>query len=271
MNTSLSSLSNNKSSDRLPVIFIGHGNPMNAILDNAFTRSMAALGKRLPRPQTIVCISAHWMTEGSWVTHMPHPKTIHDFYGFPKELFDVEYPANGNPELAAFISEDIQSPKIVQDDEMWGIDHGTWSVLKHMYPNADIPVVQLSIYMARPPEYHFDLGQQLRKLRNKGVLIIGSGNLVHNLGIMNRTADAKPYDWAIEFDEWVKKKIESKDYKSIVEDALSSEAGKLSIPSMDHWYPLLYTLGAAEENDHLKFEYEGIENSSISMRCLSLS
>jgi 4,5-DOPA dioxygenase extradiol len=256
--------------ERLPVLFIGHGNPMNAIADNTFTRRLGELGREITRPKAILCVSAHWMTEGSWVTRMPKPKTIHDFYGFPKELFDVQYPAPGSPEYADLIVSEVKDPKLYAENETWGLDHGTWSVLKHMYPKADVPVLQLSIYMEQPPEYHFLLGQQLLALRNQGVLIVGSGNIVHNLRKIDFSDDAKPFDWAIEFDEWVKERIEGGDYGSLVSSATSSEAGKLSIPTPDHWYPLLYSLGASDKQDRLRFEYEGIEHGSISMRCLSL-
>jgi 4,5-DOPA dioxygenase extradiol len=175
----------------------------------------------------------------------------------------------GDPELAQHICAETGKPQIHLDNEMWRLDHGTWSVLKHMYPTANIPVVQLSIYMAQPPEYHVAVGQQIKKLRNEDVLIIGSGNIVHNLGKVDFTDNAKPFDWAVEYDLWVKQKLEDRDFSSLTYNATDTTAGKLSIPSPDHWYPLLYTLGAADDNDELRFEYEGIENSSISMRCLS--
>lgn len=255
---------------RLPVLFLGHGSPMNAIQDNAFTRKLGELGRVIERPKVVLCVSAHWMTEGSWVTHMPKPKTIHDFYGFPKPLFDVQYPAAGSPEFADLIRSEVKDPTVNMDDETWGLDHGTWSVLRHMYPEANIPVLQLSIYMAQPPEYHYRLGEQLRKLRDQGVLIVGSGNIVHNLRQIDFSPSANPYDWAIEFDEWVKERLVRTDYASLTNDAYNTRAGKLSIPSPDHWYPLLYTLGASDEQDCLRFEYEGIDHGSISMRCLSL-
>lgn len=243
---------------------------MNAIEENAFTRRLADLGKRIARPQAILCISAHWMTEGTWVTHMRKPKTIHDFYGFPKPLFDVQYPAPGSPEIADRIRADIKDPKINADDEMWGLDHGTWSVLTHMYPKADIPVLQMSVYLEQPSEYHYRVGQQLKALREQGILIVGSGNIVHNLRQIDFGPNAKPFDWAIEFDEWVKDRLTRRDYASLINDAMSFRAGKLSIPSPDHWYPLFYALGASDEQDQLRFEHEGIDNASISMRCLSL-
>ena len=265
------------SAPRMPVLFIGHGNPMNAIRETPFTRALADLGKGLPRPKAILCVSAHWMTRGTWVTHMQHPKTIHDFFGFPPELFAVEYPAPGDPETAERIvhdsagARDSSDPTIQPDDNTWGLDHGTWSVLKHMYPAADVPVIQLSLDMTQGPEFHFALGAKLKTLREAGVLILGSGNIVHNLRRVNFSDDAPPYDWAIEFDEWVKRRLLDRDFRSITRDATQSAAGQLSIPTPDHWYPLLYTLGAAGADEELHFEYEGIENASISMRCLSLA
>lgn len=256
--------------EKMPALFIGHGNPMNAVRDTLFTRTLEQIGKRLPRPKSILCVSAHWMTEGTWITHMRNPKTIHDFYGFPQELFNVEYPAPGDPGVADRIRRDAGEPVIHPDNEMWGLDHGSWSVLRHMYPAADIPVLQLSIDMTQPPEFHYALGARLKHLRREGVLIVGSGNIVHNLRRVNFAEDAPPFDWAVEFDAWVKQRLESGNYKSIVQDARESTAGKLSIPTPDHWFPLLYALGAAEESEQLRFEYEGMENASISMRCLSL-
>jgi 4,5-DOPA dioxygenase extradiol len=255
-------------SERLPVLFLGHGNPMNAIEENAFTRMLGSLGRNIPRPKAILCISAHWMTEGSWVTQMPHPKTIHDFYGFPKELFDVQYPAPGSPEIASLVQATVVDPKVHPDNEMWGLDHGAWSVLRHMYPKADVPVVQLSVYIEQPAEYHLQLGKQLRPLREQGVLIVGSGNIVHNLRQIKWEDDASPYDWAIEFDEWAKEKIKNRDFRALCHDYKKSKAGSLSIPSPDHYYPLFYVLGASDESDELHFDYESIDNGSISMRCL---
>jgi 4,5-DOPA dioxygenase extradiol len=270
MERNFSQLENNKPSERLPVVFIGHGNPMNAIWENEYTKSLKQLSKDLPRPQTILCISAHWMTEGAWITNTLHPRTIHDFFGFPQELFDVQYPSPGQPEMAEHIMASVKGPRIHPDHDMWGIDHGTWAVMRHMYPEADIPVLQLSLYMSKSPEYHYELGQLLRQFRSQGVLIIGSGNIVHNLDVLIRTESAKPYDWAIEFDQWVKDRLEDRNYDSIVKDAEATHAGRMSIPARDHWYPLLYTLGASDEKDELKFIHEGIDNGSISMRCLTL-
>lgn len=256
--------------ERMPVLFIGHGSPMNAIEINNYTKTLNALGKNLPKPKAILMVSAHWMTEGTYITEMQNPKTIHDFYGFPQKLFDVQYPAPGSPEIAKLVQETVLDPKVHGDKEMWGLDHGTWSVLRHMYPDADIPVMQLSIYMAQPPEYHVKLGQQLSKLRDQGVLILGSGNLVHNLRQIKWEPNAQPFDWAIEFDQWLKEKLVDRDFKAVQNDFHKTKAGKLSVPTLDHYLPLHYILGAADSRDELKFEYEEMQNGSISMRSFRL-
>lgn len=261
--------SKNTKSKKLPTLFLGHGSPMNALADNNFTRTLNRLGEEIERPQAILMISAHWMSEGTWITHMEKPKTIHDFYGFPKPLFDIQYPALGRPDIAEAIQKEMTNPKIQLDSEAWGLDHGTWSVLRHMYPKADVPVMQLSLYMAQPAEYHMKLGQELAKLREKGILIIGSGNIVHNLRTLRWEDQAVAYPWAIEFDEWMKDKISKRDFKAVQNDFLKTEAGRLSVPTMDHYYPLLYVLGASHDKDELEFEYEEMQNGSISMRCLS--
>lgn len=252
----------------MPVLFLGHGSPMNAIAKNTFTNTLNNLGQSLPTPEAILIISAHWLTKGTWVTSMLTPKTIYDFYGFPQELFNVQYSAPGSPQLARTVQQLVTDPKISADDSDWGLDHGTWSVLRHLYPQAKIPVVQLSLDITQPPEFHFALGRKLRALREQGVLIIGSGNVVHNLRHIKWSIDAKPHDWAIEFDEWVKQKAEARDFQSLVSNATQSEAGRLSIPTTDHYFPLLYILGAAEEKEGLYFDVEEIQNSSISMRSL---
>jgi 4,5-DOPA dioxygenase extradiol len=256
--------------ERMPVLFIGHGSPMNAIEINSYTKTLNALGKNLPRPKAILMVSAHWMTEGTYITEMLKPKTIHDFYGFPQKLFDVQYPAPGSPEIAKLVQQTILDPKVHGDKETWGLDHGTWSVLRHIYPDADIPVLQLSIYMAQPPEYHVKLGQQLSKLRDQGVLILGSGNLVHNLRQIKWEPNAQPFDWAVEFDNWLKEKLVDRDFKAVQNDFHKTKAGQLSVPTLDHYLPLHYILGAADSRDELKFEYEEMQNGSISMRSFRL-
>ena len=261
--------SSQKSLSRMPALFIGHGSPMNAIQKNDFTEMLTALGRKIQKPKAILCISAHWMTEGTWITHMQNPKTIHDFYGFPEELFAVQYPAHADLKLADQIRAMVKQPSINADTEMWGYDHGTWSVLRHLYPDANVPLLQLSVYMEQPGEYHFQLGQQLSALRDQGVLIIGSGNLVHNLRKISWETHAPAYSWAVECDEWMKHKLEARDFSALVNDATQSEAGKLSIPTADHYYPFLYVIGSARSDDVMKFEYEGIHHASISMRCVS--
>lgn len=255
-------------SEKMPVIFAGHGSPMNAVADNSITRKLRLMGENLPRPKVILVVSAHWLTEGTFVTAMNKPKTIHDFGGFPQELFDIQYPAPGSAEVAEDITKLIVDPKIQTDENSWGLDHGTWSVLRHMYPLADIPVLQLSIDITKPPEYHVQLGQQLQKLRERGVMILGSGNIVHNLRRIKWEDDAEVFDWAVEFDDAVKRNLMERNIKALQQDFYTTEAGKLSVPTPDHYYPLLYTLGAADSSDDLKFEIEAFQNASISMRTL---
>ncbi len=253
---------------RMPVLFLGHGSPMNALAEDSVAKTMTELGRALPKPKAILMISAHWMTKGTWVTSMQNPKTIHDFYGFPQALFDVQYPAPGSPKLAQDVQQLIVDPKIGADDNDWGLDHGTWSVLKHVYPAADIPVVQLSLDMSQTPDYHFALGEQLQPLRDQGVLIMGSGNIVHNLRRLSWETNAKPFEWSMEFDEWVKTQALNRNFKALTSEALNTEAGRLSIPTPDHYLPLLYILGASTAKDELVFDVEGIQNASISMRSL---
>lgn len=269
-NNSPSSVSQNQERTRLPVFFIGHGSPMNALADNEFTKVLTDLGQEFKKPKAVLVISAHWMTEGSWVTAMSAPKTIHDFYGFPQALFDIDYPAPGSPEVAQQMSDSFSNPSIHMDTEMWGLDHGTWSVLKHMYPKAQVPVLQLSLSLSHPPEYHYELGKQLSKLRNQGVLIVGSGNLVHNLRQIKWEPGAKPYDWAVDFDNRVRKDLTERNFESLLYDFHKTPEGKLSIPTLEHYLPLHYILGAADKVEQLKFEYEELENGSISMRSFRL-
>ena len=256
-------------SDRMPVVFIGHGNPMNAIAQNDFSQTLTKLGKELPTPRAILVVSAHWLTAGTWVTGMQKPRTIHDFYGFPEELFAVQYPAPGSPEVAAEVKAQVEKPVVHIDENSWGLDHGTWSVLRHVYPQANIPVIQLSIDMSEPPQFHLDLGQKLAKLRDQGVLIVGSGNIVHNLRQIRWGGDSSfAFDWATEFDEQVKQALLSGNHSELLTKLPESSAGRLSVPTPDHYYPLLYAVGAATKNEEPRFIYEGIEMGSISMRTL---
>jgi 4,5-DOPA dioxygenase extradiol len=226
----------------MPVFFIGHGSPMNALEDNEYTKGWKAAMANIPKPKAIVCISAHWLTRGTFVTAMEKPKTIHDFGGFPKELSSAEYPAAGNPALAKEVSEIITSTPVGLDQD-WGLDHGTWSILKPIFPDADIPVLQLSIDYYQPGTWHYDLAKELGALRKKGVLIIGSGNMVHNLRMADFSQKEKGFDWAVEMNDIFKKYILDGDHNPLKEYKTLGKSALLAIPTPDHYYPLLYTLG----------------------------
>lgn len=248
---------------RMPALFVGHGNPMNAIEDNEFSRGWAAQGQLLPTPKAILCVSAHWLTKGTRVAAIDKPETIHDFGGFPQSLFDVQYPAPGAPDLAKTTSELITTTKVELDHE-WGLDHGCWSVLNKMYPAANIPVYQLSIDYYQTPEYHYALAAQLKALRKRGVLIMGSGNIVHNLRLFTWTDTA--FDWAVEFDTKIKGFIEKGDHQSVIKYKDLGQSALLSVPTNDHYLPLLYTLGVMESTETIRFFNEKTTAGSISMR-----
>lgn len=252
---------------KMPVLFIGHGSPMNGIEDTDFSRRWREMAREIPRPKAVLVVSAHWLTSGTHVTAMEQPKTIHDFGGFPQELFDVRYDAPGDPELARETQRLITSTSVGLDHD-WGLDHGTWTVVRHMYPDADIPVLQLSIDYKQPPQYHYDLAAQLGALRRKGVLIIGSGNMVHNLRMVawDRMSDPEyGYDWALEMNETFKQKIGSRDHRALVAyDSLGASA-RLAIPTPDHYYPLLYTLGLQEKSDEVSFFNDRAVAGSLTM------
>jgi 4,5-DOPA dioxygenase extradiol len=260
----------------MPVMFLGHGSPMNAIEDNTWRRSWQDMGaeilSRSERPQLILCISAHWLTRGNWqITAMAHPKTIHDFGGFPQALFDQQYPAPGAPAAAERIAKELKSPSLgahlAIDKTEWGLDHGTWSVLKPMFPKADIPVIQLSMDYSRPPAEHYALGQQLHQLRSKGVLIVGSGNIVHNLrAIRMQAASHEVYDWAQEFDTFVQEQIKSSQLDKLQNFLELGAVAKQAHPSYEHYLPLLYTAGAVRSNEMPRFFNVGFQAASISMR-----
>jgi 4,5-DOPA dioxygenase extradiol len=249
----------------MPVLFVGHGSPMNALEDNAFTRDWRTLGSLIPSPVAILSVSAHWLTRGTFVTGMPQPRTIHDFGGFPPELYAVEYPAPGDPDLAESIASLIKGTTVTLD-QSWGLDHGTWVVLTRMYPDAEIPVLQLSIDLTQPPASHFTLGQQLAPLRRQGVLILGSGNIVHNLRLANPAVDV--YPWAREFDEKIAAALLGSDPGAIVDYEGLGESAHLSVPTNDHYLPLLYAVGARHADDRVAFYSEHIVFGSISMRCV---
>jgi len=257
--------------ERMPALFIGHGNPMNAIEENEYHKSWQALGKKLPRPKAILSISAHWLTKGTRVTSNTHPKTIHDFGGFPKKLFDQQYPAPGSPEYAA-LTQKLVTHSHIQSDESWGLDHGTWSVLLPMFPAADIPVFQLSLDYDKPMSYHYAIGKELAKLRDKGVLITGSGNLVHNLGAVDWSGGGKSYDWAKEFDAKFTEWIEKGDHASAVNyQQLLGNTARMAHPTYDHLLPLFYILGVQQEGEAVTWFNDRIDMASISMRSMILN
>lgn len=254
---------------RMPVIFVGHGSPMNAIEENAFTKQLKAWGKALPKPVAILSVSAHWLTPGTIAVDIQdRPPTIHDFGGFPQALFDMQYPAPGAPAFAREAAAIIKS-RTVQPANDWGIDHGTWSVLHHMYPKADIPVFQLSIDYDRPGEYHYAIGRELTALRDKGVLIMGSGNIVHNLRALDRAADSLQASrpWAHAFDTAVKKALEDRDDKRLI-NYLNLDSATMAVPTPDHYLPFLYALGAADELEEAQTVFEGFQAGTLSMRCV---
>ena len=252
---------------RFPVLFVGHGSPMNAIEQNAYVAGWKSLGASLPTPNAILAVSAHWLTEGTKVHIAKHPRTIHDFYGFPEELYNLRYECSGAPEFAQATS-DVLAPTIVANDTEWGLDHGTWVVLRHMYPEANIPVFQLSIDVARSHRAHYDLATQLRPLREKGVLVIGSGNIVHNLGRIAWDPAVLPFAWADEFDQRAKLLLEIGDNDSLIDYEKLGDSATLAIPTPDHYWPLIYTLGLKEKGDQVSFPVEGIAHGSISMRAV---
>lgn len=252
---------------KLPVLFIGHGSPMNGIQDNEFSQGWAKMGEEITRPKAVLVISAHWLTRGSHITAMEEPKTIHDFGGFPQELFEVQYPAPGSPQLAEETVKLVTSTNVGLDRD-WGLDHGTWSVVRHMYPDADIPVLQLSIDYSKPPQYHYELAKELASLRKKGVLIIGSGNMVHNLRMVDWRKLNEPeygFDWAIEMNTVFKEKIANGNHKALIDYENLNKAAKLAIPTPDHYYPLLYNLGLQDYNDDISFFNDRLVGGSLNM------
>lgn len=252
------------SSQRQPAVFAGHGSPMYALEPNRFTAAWSALGKSLKRPDAILVISAHWLTRGVWLTAMPKPKTIHDFGGFPQALFEIEYPAPGSPALADRVQELIGEPVVMEEHE-WGIDHGAWSVLKYMYPQADVPVVQLSLDGSKSARQHYELGKLLKPLREENILILASGNIVHNLRMMDWHESTKPYLWAKEFNDFFVAEMLGNHHESLIDWQKQGEPARLSIPTAEHYWPALYTLALQEPGEHAKVYTEGIEMGSISM------
>ena len=258
--------------EKMPVLFLGHGSPMNAIEENEFVQGFRQVGKEISKPNAILCISAHWETRGTFVTAMQHPRTIHDFGGFPQELYEVQYPAPGSPELAKETQSLIHTADVGLDDK-WGLDHGAWSVIRHMYPNADIPVIQMSLDYYQTPQFHYELAKELKSLREKGVLIIGSGNMVHNLRMVEwrRLNENFGLDWALEASEKMKQFILNGDHKSLINYSQQGKAFQLSIPTPEHYLPLLYALALKEDKDEISIFNDKPVAGSLTMTSVKLS
>jgi 4,5-DOPA dioxygenase extradiol len=258
--------------DKMPVLFLGHGSPMNAIEENQFVTGFRDLAKTLPKPNAILCISAHWFTNGTKVTAMEIPRTIHDFGGFPQELFDVQYPSKGSPELAT-LTQDLLLPAEVELDHHWGLDHGAWSVIKHLYPDADIPVIQMSIDYTKSGQYHFELAQKLSALRTKGILIVGSGNIIHNLRMddfRHINTDNYGYDWAVEARAVINDYLLDDNFQPLIDFEKQSKAFQLAIPTPDHYLPLIYTLGLKGKLEELSLFNDKLVAGSLSMTSVKI-
>lgn len=258
--------------EKMPVLFLGHGSPMNAIEENEFVTGFRNIGKDIPKPTAILVISAHWETKGTFVTAMDKPRTIHDFGGFPQALFNVEYPAPGSPKLANETKSIIKKTQVGLD-EKWGLDHGAWSVVKHLYPNADVPVIQMSIDYTQGAQYHYDLAKELSSLRKKGVLIVGSGNMVHNLGMVawdKLNTDSYGYDWAIEANEKMKKFIMDDNHQPLINFKSQGKAFDLAIPSPEHYLPLIYSLALKESNEKITIFNDKAVAGSLTMTSLKI-
>lgn len=257
--------------NKMPVLFIGHGSPMNGIEDNAFTQGWIDTAQAMELPSAVLVVSAHWLTRGTHVTAMDFPETIHDFGGFPDELYQIQYPAPGSPDLATEIQKDIRTVEVGLDHE-WGLDHGTWTVVRHMFPEANIPVLQLSIDYSKPAHYHYNLANQLMKLRKKGVLIIGSGNMIHNLRMIDwqMMKENKGYDWAEELNNQFIQLIENKQHSKLYNLQELGEAGKLAIPTPDHYYPLMYSLGLQDAKDDVEIFNNHLVGGSLSMTSVKI-
>lgn len=261
------------STAKMPVLFLGHGSPMNAIEENEFVTGFRNIGKEIPKPNAILCVSAHWETKGTFVTAMQHPVTIHDFGGFPQALFDVQYPAPGSPELAYETKNLVKKTQVGLDDK-WGLDHGAWSVIKHLYPDADVPVIQMSLDYHQTPQYHNDLAKELSSLRNKGVLIIGSGNMVHNLGMLawdKLNTDNFGFDWALEASEKMKHFILNGDHNALINYRAQGRSFDLAIPTPEHYLPLIYALALKEERDSIRLFNDKAVAGSLTMTSVKIS
>jgi 4,5-DOPA dioxygenase extradiol len=254
----------------MPAIFFGHGNPMNALLDNDYTHGWAAIGEGLPPPQAVLCISAHWYLPATLVTAMPSPRTIHDFGGFPRELHEVRYPAPGDPDLARRVQA-LLAPTSVGSDERWGLDHGTWSVFRHVFPQADVPIVQLSIDETQSAAFHYALGKRLAPLREEGILVVGSGNLVHNLHAYAWGEHrVQPYDWAVRFEKQARQLLHAGDHGSLINYETLGPDALLSVPTPDHFLPLLYVIALQRAGEQIRFPVQGFDGGSISMLAVQI-
>lgn len=259
------------SSEKMPALFLGHGSPMNALEENEFVSGFRQVAKEIPKPNAILCVSAHWETNGTHITAMEQPKTIHDFGGFPRALYEVQYPAPGSPELAKETQSLITDTDVNLDDR-WGLDHGAWSVIKHLYPHADIPVIQLSLDRFQGPRYHYEIARQIKSLREKGVLIIGSGNIVHNLRMVEwrRLNETFGFDWAIEANEKMKNCILNGDHQTLIDFRSQGKAFDLAIPTPEHYLPLLYALAIKEENEPIQLFNDKALAGSLTMTSVKI-
>ncbi len=258
--------------DKMPLLFLGHGSPMNAIEENEFVAGFRKVAAEIPKPNAILCISAHWETRGTWVTAMQKPRTIHDFGGFPKELYEVLYPAPGSPELAEETKDLVKSAQVGLDDK-WGLDHGAWSVIKQLYPAADVPVIQLSLDYGRSPQQHYELAKEIAVLRRKGVLIAGSGNMVHNLRMVawdKLNADNYGYDWAMEANTKLKNLIANNEHQRLINYQSEGQPFQLSIPTPEHYLPLLYTLALKDEKEEVSFFNDKAVGGSLTMTSVKI-
>ena len=265
------------SSSKMPVLFIGHGSPMNVISNNSFTEDITKAAKALPKPNAILVISAHWLTPGNtYVGCMEKPEIIYDYYGFPPEMYTIQYPSPGSPKYAQLTTQTVKTTHVKCNDD-WGLDHASFTILKYMYPNADIPVFEMSLdyspyndWKPKPLEYHYKLASELMPLRERGVLILGSGNLVHNLGMVDFDPDATPYDWAVKFDRQVKKSLLNRDHKALLNYADFGEEALLGVPTLDHYLPMIYAIALQQKDEPLKFVHEGFQHGSVSMRAFEI-
>ena len=255
----------------MPALFVGHGNPMNGLEENAYTKGWRAIGEAIPRPRAVLCVSAHWYIQGTRVTAMERPRTIHDFGGFPRELSEVEYPAPGDPVLANRVAELLKPADVVEDSESWGLDHGTWSVLIHVFPEADVPVVQLSLDETQPASVHYDLGRRLSPLREEGILIVGSGNIVHNLHTYAwGRHDVEPFGWAVRFETEARRLLASHEHDPLIDYESMGPQALLSVPTPEHYLPLLYVIAGCRGDDEIAFPVEGVDGGSVSMLALQI-